>query len=84
MLLLVSLVHSMPLGQSIGEVTQHRLHCPSIHGSMYPYKSNDTMTDFPTDSELRELQSEVDDILSQDCDDWVDSMMMGILEDIQY
>ena len=42
------------------------------------------MTDFPTDSELKALEAEVDDTLSQDCDDWVDSMMMGILEDIQY
>ena len=42
------------------------------------------MTDFPTDLELRELESEIDDTISLDCDDWVDAMMMSIIEDIQY
>ena len=42
------------------------------------------MSDFPTDNELKLIDAEVDDTLTQDCDDWVDSMMMGLLEDIQY
>ena len=42
------------------------------------------MNDFPTDSELKQLEAEVDDTLALDCDDWVDSMMLGLLEDIQY
>ena len=47
------------------------------------------MTDFPTDFELRELQAEVDAELELiqaelDADAWADSMMMGMLEDIQY
>jgi len=36
------------------------------------------MTDFPTDSELRELEAEIDDTLTLDCDEWVSSMMQDI------
>ena len=42
------------------------------------------MTDFPTDFELKQLEAEVDDTINLDCDDWVDAMMMSIIEDIQY
>ena len=51
-------------------------------------KTNE-MTDFPTDFELQELQAELDAELETiqaelDADAWVDSMMLGLLEDIQY
>lgn len=41
------------------------------------------MTDFPTNSELRELEAEVDDTLTLECDDWVDAMMSDLV-DINY
>lgn len=48
----------------------------------YMIKTNN-MTDFPTNSELRELEAEVDDTLTLECDDWVDAMMSDLV-DINY
>ena len=45
----------------------------------------------PTDFELQSLQDEIDSEnetiqreINADCDDWIDVMMHGLLEDIQY
>lgn len=38
------------------------------------------MTDFPTDFELKQLEAEIDDTLTLDCDEWVDAMMQEIAD----
>ena len=38
------------------------------------------MTDFPTDFELKQLEAEVDDTLTLDCDEWVDATMREIAD----